>query len=183
MKIRKIAAIACIFAVLAVACIGCTEKEQDTGFLDGSWAYNHEPEETAFKVNGDSAVLDGVKYSCSYDDSYVTLTDKKGNTEKHRYIVDGEEILLYKTAVYVYSGDSVPDGFYGYWKNDANWSWEFTAAGEFCEDGYFYGYYSVDEATNAIKLMYTDHYYDTYIYYTVDGNVLTIEYPWRMVRK
>lgn len=181
MKIRKLFALVCILTLFTTLFAGCSQKE--AGFLDGKWAYNHEPDEVAFKISGDSAVLDGVKYSCSYDDSFVTLTDKNGNTEKHRYVIDGEDILLYKTTAYAYAGNSVPDRFYGYWQNSSGWSWEFTPNGEFCEDGYFPGYFLADEEKNEIKLMYIDHYYDTFIYYNADGNVLTIEYPWRMVRK
>lgn len=181
MKIRRVLAFVCVLTLLAALFTGCS-KEQG-GVLDGKWAYNHDPEKVAFKVDGDSVVLDGVRYTCAYGDSVITLTDKNGNVQDHRYVVDGEEILLYKTATYTYDGGGVPDGIYGFWTNDAGWSWEFTPNGEFCEDGYFPGYFTENKETNEIKLMYTDHYYDTYIYYTVDGNVLTIEYPWRMVRK
>ena len=64
---------------------------------------------------------------------------------------------------------------------DEKYSYEFTEKGTFYEDQNFPGHYQVDESDHSIKLMYNDQFEDTYLYYSLDGDVLTIEYPWSMV--
>ena len=39
-----------------------------------------------------------------------------------------------------------------------------------------------EEGDSSFKLMYIDHFEDTVCYYTLDGNVLMVEYPWQMVK-
>ncbi len=182
MKLKKIVTLLCAVSIIAVIFVGCGDNSSK-GHLDGKWAYNHEPKKTALKIDGDTAVLDGEKYSCSYDDEYVILTDKSGNTVKHRYYMDGEDLLFYKMTSYRYALEGEPDDFIGYWENDSNWSFEFTEDGYFREDGYFPGMYVADNEKHSIMLMYNDSFQNTYIYYSLEGNVLTVEYPWKMVKR
>ena len=58
---------------------------------------------------------------------------------------------------------------------------QFNEDGKFCEDNIFYGYYSVDEEASTIKLMYDEPLQDALLYYRLNGNELTIDYPWTLV--
>jgi hypothetical protein len=58
----------------------------------------------------------------------------------------------------------------------------FTDKGTFLEDGYFPGYYTVDEANSTLKLVYNDQFEDTICYFRLEGDKLYIEYPWPMVK-
>ena len=50
------------------------------------------------------------------------------------------------------------------------------------EDGYFPGTYTVDEESGSFRLHYAGGQLDdTVCYFTLDGDALTVEYPWRMV--
>ena len=100
-----------------------------------------------------------------------------------RFVPDGEnQKLLYETFVYEYTGEGEPSGVLGTWQEvNGNLSFEFTDKGTFREDYYSPGYYSVDEENGVIKLVYNDHYADTYIYYKLDGRFLTVDYPWPVV--
>lgn len=184
MRKRKIFAFALAVSVLTLSFTGCGYPEED-GTLSGKWAYIHETDETAFKVNASEhkAVLDGVKYSCDVDPEYITLTDKDGNTMKLRYVSDNKGIYLYKIQEYTYEGIPEEGSLTGVWANpEKTWSFEFTATGEFKEDGIFPGIFYEDKEAGTIKLMYNDHFEDTVMYYSIVGNKLTVEYPWRMVR-
>lgn len=152
--------------------------------ITGSWAYIHAPEEAAFILNPDgSAQLDGKAYQYTLDGDRIVLTNKKGDVSRLRYVWDGDNILLYKTAVYIYEGKGQPAGLIGIWKDATDkWSYQFTEKGTFLEDGYFPGYYTVDEAGKSFKLVYVDQFADTICYYEIDGDRLTVEYPWPMVR-
>lgn len=158
---------------------GCGEKA--AGPLDGDWAYIHEDNVTVLSINGSKAEYDGYKFSCSVDDEYIHLKGN-GKDQDFRYEMTNDGFLLYKKAVYEYSGEGTPESVIGTWENPNKWSYEFTEEGTFNEDGYFPGYYSVDEAAGTIKLVYNDHFVDTTIFYTLEGTTLTIDYPWEMVK-
>ena len=100
-----------------------------------------------------------------------------------RFIPDGDQMLLYETAVYQYQGEGAPDGVIGNWKQvGGNLAFEFTENGTFREDYYSPGRYYVDEENGIIKLVYNDMYEDTYIFYSVDGDILSVDYPWPVVK-
>ncbi|MBO4458455.1 MAG: hypothetical protein J5802_12115 [Butyrivibrio sp.] len=147
-----------------------------------SWAYNHEPTEEALALYDDGkAVFKGESYKYVKDDDSITLTDKDGNSVEHRYYMDKDTMVFYDESVYDYQGEGQPDGIVGTWKQDNGWVFTFTPEGEFSEEDIFYGHYSVDEENSSIKLMYSDPLEDTILYYSVDGNKLTVDYPWPMV--
>lgn len=149
--------------------------------IAGEWAYIHDTETAAFivKENG-KAVLDKVSYTADADDTFITLKASDGSEEKLRYVLDKDGMLLYKNTVYRLEGVN-PSGIIGTWKHD-KWSFEFTEDGTFQEDGYFPGYYTVDEAEKTIKLVYNDHFEDAILYYEIVGDELRLQYPWRMVK-
>jgi len=148
------------------------------------WAYIHDPKVTVLSLSDNGkAVFEDNKYSYTLENDILTLTDKDGNVTSMRFIPDGEnKKLLYETAVYEYQGEGSPDGLIGLWQEvNGNLSFEFTENGTFREDYYSPGYYFMDEENGMIKLVYNDHYPDTYIYYSIDGNILTVDYPWPVV--
>ena len=184
MKKFKFFTFALAASILALNFVGCGYPEGEDG-LSGKWAYIHEPDKAAFKVNASDhkAVLDKEKYSCDVDSEFITLVDKDGKEMKLRYVSDEKGMYLYKIQEYEYEGTPTPDSLVGVWSNpEMSWSFEFTENSEFKEDGYFPGYFLEDKEAGTIKLMYNDHFEDTLLYYSVDGNKLTVEYPWRMVR-
>ncbi len=183
MKILRLFA---VIAILVVALAGCGKNDSNLSEAQkkvcGSWAYVHDKETEVLKLKDDgTAKYEKNKYTYEVNDTYITLMNTKGETVKFRYEMDGEDMLLYFETEYEYSGETEPNGIIGVWSNEKKWSFEFTTDGTFMEDGYFPGYYFQDEATKSVKLVYNDHFEDTTIYYTVDGNKLTLQYPWKMV--
>nr|WP_297707568.1 hypothetical protein [uncultured Butyrivibrio sp.] len=172
MKMKKLVA-GTVLLLSLLSLTGCGRKTE-------SWAYNHEPtqEVLALYSNG-KATYKGDEYKYKRDDSYIYLKTKDDSTQLH-YVKDGDNIILYEKSVYHRSG-SDGDGVVGLWTQDNGWSYQFTEEGKFSEDNIFYGSYSVDEEQKCIKLMYDDPLQDAYLYYELEGDELTIDYPWPMV--
>ena len=159
----------------------CGKKVE--GAFIGDWAYVHETTKTvlALNDNGKAEYL-GDSYKYTADDDFLYLESSKENI-KLRYRMDGEKLYIYQTTEYTYDGEGNPSDIIGNWVcTEKKWSFEFTEEGTFKEDGYFPGYYTVDEEAGTVKLIYNDHFEDTSFYYVLDGNKLTIEYPWETVR-
>ena len=185
MKKLKNAFFIVTITALMILPTGCAGKKIE------SWAYSHEPgEETiAFYDNG-KAVYKGEEYKFSKDDSYITLVDKDKNETKLRYVMNGENMTLYEKSTYKLdkskdtetSEGAKSNEVVGTWVQDNGWSYVFTSTGEFSEEGIFFGHYSVNEEESCIKLMYNDPIEDAYLYYTLNGDELTIDYPWPMVK-
>ncbi len=176
--LRKLGII--LFAMLLLAAAGCKPKSA----INGSWAYNHDPKTPVLilKSNG-RAELDGIAYSYTNDGNYLFLKGPDGSDLKLRYILEDGGMILYRPTDYQYAGAGTPRNLTGLWNcPEKKWSFEFTEKGTFLEDGYFPGYYSVDEKNSSITLDYMDEFRDTVCYYTLNGSVLTVEYPWKMVR-
>ena len=174
-------------AVLAIGAVtlitflgGCAKTPKE------SWAYNYEPDKAILNLWGDgTADLDGERFkSYTKTDDYIELTRSDGSTLKMRYYMDGDTMNLYRKTVYEYQGTGLHEGIIGYWKEkDGRLAFEFTTKGTFLEDTIMPGHYEIlDEEQGYVKLMYNDHYYDTYIYCEVDGDTLTVDYPWPMVQ-
>lgn len=175
MKIRKFAAGAVIFLSL-LSLSGCGSKKVD------SWAYNHEPtKEVLAFYKGGKAVFKGEEYTYTEDDTSIVVKDKDNSVFVH-CVKDGDGITLYEKTSYHRNGGDTSDGIVGLWTQSNGWSYQFTAEGKFSEDAIFYGSYSVDENEQCIKLMYDDPIPDAYLYFTLDGDELFIDYPWPMVR-
>ena len=152
---------------------GCGSKTE-------KWAYNHEPlvAVIALSDNG-KATYKGNEYTYTRDDTYITLKNE-GGEQRIKYEMDGDNMTLYEESTCTRVGTG--EGVVGTWTQSNGWSYVFTENGEFSEEGIFYGHYTVEEANSRIKLMYDDPIEDAYLYYTLDGDKLTVAYPWPMVR-
>ncbi|HEX3022227.1 MAG TPA: hypothetical protein VHP81_07530, partial [Lachnospiraceae bacterium] len=168
----------------------CGKNENDTATSNealeicGSWAYIHDKETAiaVFREDG-SAQYEGQDYSFECDSQFIKLKDSKGETIQLRYVLDKKGMYLYSNNTYTFCGEDEPNGLVGEWScAEKNWTYAFTEKGTFLEDGYFPGYYSVDDESSTFKLVYNDHFEDTVCYFQLEGNKLQVEYPWRMVR-
>ena len=155
---------------------GCGSKTE-------KWAYIHDPdvEIIALSDNG-KADYKGSDYTYTKDDSYIKLKDANGEELSLRYEMNGDQMTLYEKSTYTRQGEAGDGGIVGVWTQDNGWSYQFTEEGSFSEENIFFGHYSVDESTSCIKLMYDDPIEDAYLYYTLEGDKLTVDYPWPMVR-
>ena len=144
--------VTCLSVISLTLAAGCSGTNTE------EWAYIHDAQTTILSLSDNGkAVFNDIKYTDQY--------------------------LLYEKAVYQYQGEGEPDGLIGYWQEvDGYLSFEFTENGTFREDYYSPGYYFVDEEKGIVKLVYNDMYPDTYIYYSIDGDILTVDYPWPVVR-
>ena len=146
------------------------------------WAYIHEPEKEVLTLgeNG-KAEFNGEKYSYTKDATSITFSDASDKKDSHRYVMDGDKMIFYERSTYTRYEQGAGDGIVGTWICGNN-LYTFTAEGEFSEENIFFGRYAVDEAAGSIKLMYSDPIEDALLYYQLDGDQLTIDYPWPMVR-
>lgn len=177
-----------IFATLTIN--GCGKKVE-------SWAYNHEPDKEILALydNG-NAVFKDEKYKYSKDNEFITLTGKDGNELKMHYDTNEDGIVLYEIEKYTACEGTDPNGnkidfspedkqgIVGYWLHENGMSsFVFSNDGRFKEDNSFGGQYTIDEATGQIRLMYDSEFRfeDAFLYYTLNEDNLTIEYPWPMV--
>ena len=165
-------AIAMLFVLTVLG--GCGSKTE-------KWAYDYEPTEAVIALSEDGkATYKGNEYTYTKDDTYITLKDENGEQQKIRYEMNGDKMTLYEESTYTRVGSG--NGLVGDWQQSNGWSYVFTEDGKFSEESIFYGHYTVDEDNSRIKLMYDDPIEDAYLYYTLDGDKLTVAYPWPMVR-
>ena len=165
-------AIAMLFVLTVLG--GCGSKTE-------KWAYDYEPTEAVIALSEDGkATYKGNEYTYTKDDTYITLRDENGEQQKIRYEMNGDKMTLYEESTYTRSGEG--EGVVGNWLQGNGWSYVFTDSGEFSEENIFFGHYTVDEEKSRIKLMYDEPMEDAYLYYTLNGDKLTVAYPWPMVR-
>jgi hypothetical protein len=159
-------------------------KSNEAQEIWGSWAYIHDKETAIAEFREDgTAQYEGKEYFFECVSMFIKLTNSDGETIQLRYELDDEGMYLYSNNTYTFSGEGEPDGLVGEWScADKNWSYSFTEAGTFMEDGYFPGNYTVNDEDSTFKLVYNDQFEDTVCYFQVKENKLQIEYPWRMVR-
>ncbi|WP_141107752.1 hypothetical protein [Butyrivibrio sp. YAB3001] len=173
MKIRNILASA-VLIVSIFSLTGCGKKTE-------SWAYAHEPgEEVLSLYDNGKAFYKGNEYKYTKDDTYITLKDSN-ETQSLRYVMQDDKMLLYEKSIYHLESGDLDDGIFGVWTQENGWSYQFSEEGRFSEDNIFFGKYTVDEKEHSIRLMYDDPIEDAYLYYAIDGDSMTIEYPWPMV--
>lgn len=181
MRVKKYVTLFVAMALTAVSLIGCAEK--NSGPYIGEWAYIHDDKTVALDIkdNGE-AVFDGENYTYTVNDPYLIFKASDGTEKNMRYEMDGDNMLFYVPNTYIYEGEGSPEGLAGLWKDSTKkWSFEFTEDGTFKEDGYFPGYYQ-DMGDGSVKMVYNDHFPDTVMYYTIEGDELRVEYPWTMVK-
>ena len=180
MKKPGILILTALMVLMLLSFSGCGKQ---TGKLSGKWAYIHDPETAVLtlKDNG-KAVYKGKKYTYTFTDDHITFSSKKDEDLTLRYYKDDKEFYLYEPCEYTYMDDGMPESIVGNWYDySTKWSYEFTDNGTFKEDGYFPGFYTVDEEAGSVKLVYNDHFYDTTLYFYIEGDTLHVEYPWSMV--
>ncbi len=155
---------------------GCGSKSED-------WAYAHDPSTEILELSDNGkAEYKGNSYSYTQDDNFINLTAKSGESLSLRYEMEKDSMILYEKSTYSYSGEKTSDGIVGLWTQPNGWSYQFTEDGKFAEENIFFGHYALDEENSCIKLMYDDPIEDCYLYYTLDGDKLTVDYPWPMVK-
>lgn len=190
MKTTKFLPIFFAIVLILLLMTACGKNENDTANSNetleicGSWAYIHD-KETAIAVFREDGIAqyEGKDYSFECDSQFIKLKDTDGETIQLRYVLDDEGMYLYSKNTYTFTGEGEPDDLVGEWScAEKNWSYSFTEAGTFMEDGYFSGYYTVDDEKSTFKLVYNDQFEDTVCYFQLKENKLYIEYPWRMVR-
>ncbi len=168
-------AVGIAIAATGIILSGCGSKTE-------KWAYIHDPLEEVISLSEDgNCTYKGNKYTYTMDDTFINLKSGDGDTISLRYEMDGDKMTLYEESTYSLCSKDT-DSIVGVWKQDNGWSYQFTENGEFSEENIFHGHYSVDEENRCIKLMYDDPMEDAYLYYVLDGNELTVAYPWPMVR-
>ena len=184
MKKHLTAALCLLLAVLVLA--GCGKKADlspEAQKLVGKWAYDYEPETAVLILNQNgSAEYDGKKYDrFTYDSEFLELSFKDGPAQQIRCLTDEKGMLLFRRAEY--ECDGTHEGLIGNWKDEEDkWSFQFTNTNAFLEDGLFPGTFYVDEANGSILLRYAGgELDDTVCYYTIEGDTLILDYPWRMV--
>ncbi len=177
---KKATTAGCIVLTALLLLMGCGEKEK-SGPYEGKWAYNHDADKTAMRIEADGqAKLDGTRYTYTEDENGLLLTDRNGEEVRVKFKDNENEVFVYKPMYFTAEGAS--DGVVGVWKCGNN-SFEFSSKGTFMEDGYFPGYYFVDEEKGEIKLAYTEVFEDTVIPFELTDTGLKLDYPWVMVRK
>ena len=176
MKKLKHFALIAVFTVMLAVLTAC-------GVTAEKWAYIHEPgEEILSLASNGKAVYKGTGYTYTKDDSYIHLKGKDNSTADLRYVMDGDRMILYEAAVYYREGGETEDGIYGLWKQENGRNlFQFTKDGKFSEENIFYGHYGLDKDNGTIKLMYDEPIEDALLYYTLEGDTLTIDYPWPLV--
>ena len=190
MKSRRILLAYCVILMMLLLMVACNNNEIDTVSSDdvtgifGSWSYIHDKETriALFRENG-MAEYKGKDYSFEWDSQFIMLKDKDGETIQLRYAFHDGGMYLYSKDTYSFCGEGDPGGLIGEWScGEKNWSYTFTDTGTFLEDGYFPGYYTVDDENSTVTLEYIDQFEDTVCYFRLEENNLHIQYPWRMVR-
>ncbi len=179
-----------VLAIVFTLCMtGCgkeaiQQNAEETALL-GKWCYVHDTSETVAKFSEDgSAEFEGEEYQYTCDGEFINLTDENGTVTKLRYLPEGEGMYVYLQSVYTRQMGADDAGIVGVWLcEDKGWTFEFTSNGTFMEDGVSTGYYTVDEETQTIKLVYETALADTVFYFTLTGNELSIEYPWLMIKR
>jgi len=171
--------ISILFASLAaILCLAACNKEQDIATEDPQGEEFATITFTAEKAGGDTKTAINVEGTSSV--SYLWTDEDLDNIKLYEVTKNG--MLLYQSKEYTFDGGKDASKLIGMWRS-GNSLFEFTEKGTFDEDGYFFGHYLIDEEAGTIKLMYEAPLEDTILYYNLDGEKLTIDYPWPMVLK
>ena len=179
MSFKKLPALVCTILMMFVLLAACSKENSESSYK-GNWSYSYEPKKSALLVkNGGKAKLDGKKFTYTEKDGILRLENKAGDLAFAKFKNDDKRhIFLFKHTIYTGANNN---GLIGKWTS-GKWSFEFSAEGTFLEDGYFPGYYSVDEGNSSIVLIYNDQFENTNVPYELEGNKLILDYPWEMVK-
>ena len=169
--------------LLMSSCAAADEKLA----LIGEWAFSYEPETEVLRVGEDGAAwYKGQDYTWEDLGDRLKLTDAAGGVLFLRYLVAGDQTFIYPHTKY-HRGKEVEGqgGLIGIWEEEnGGGSFVFTPAGYFLEDSSFSGNYMIDQAAGTFLLHYGDVFADTLCYYSIgEDDVLTVEYPWAIVKR
>lgn len=173
--------ILCVLLVLLLAACGSRDMSPEERALCGSWAYSHDPDTAVLTLKKSGrAVYEDTRYDYTVDGQFLLFLSGQGETLALRYRMEDGGMTLYIPSEY--ECEDTPESLMGFWECGArNWTFEFSADGTFREDSVFTGNYAADEENGTLTLRYSDYFEDTVCYYTLAGDRLTVEYPWRMV--
>ena len=128
----------------------------------------------------------GKDYTWTDDqDGFLHLTDTEGTVMLLRYQITEDQKIIYPRTSY-HRGKEVDGqkGLIGVWEGiEDGSSFVFTPAGYFLEDSVFAGNYMADSVRGVFLLHYGDVFADTLCYYSIEDEILTVEYPWTLVEK
>ena len=185
---KKLLIIAPFAIVIALVALAFFMKKENANRQ--SWAYDYEPTKEILSLGSrGKATYKGVDYTYDKDGQFITFSKSGEDSFKIRYEMTEDEngaeaMFFYEPKYYTYSSETQQNGLIGLWKSEDGSSFEFNEAGTFMEDGYFYGFYTVEEDQGRIKLIYDSNFRfnDSYIYYQIEGDQIRVEYPWRLFR-
>lgn len=193
MHTRGIRISALLFSILLLwtACGSLGEaalpQEADVGSLLGEWAFDYEPTVLVLRLSEDgSAWYKGQEYTWEEDGSgFLKLTDESGALLSLRYsLSDGKTVIYPQTSYHRGKEVEGQGGIIGIWEGVSDGStFVFTPSGKFLEDNAFAGYFLADPDAGTFLLHYGEIFEDTLCYYSIDQEILTIEYPWTIVKK
>lgn len=164
------------------------EKSDVSGVspLAGEWAFEYEPAVLILRVSEDgSAWYRGTDYVWEDQEGFLKLSDPSGEQESVllRYAVSEEQKIIYPRTSY-HRGKEVEgqNGLIGIWEGVSDGSnFVFTPSGYFLEDSSFSGNFMINEENGTFLLHYGDLFADTLCYFSITDEILTVEYPWRIV--
>ena len=156
------------------------------GFPTGEWAVTADAAEPLLQLNADgTAQYRGTAYTFEDDGSFLLLTDSQGEVLRLRYRITETDNWLYMPTPYTRKEGTTGEGIRGIWNQDGSEKgfFEFSEKDTFLEDGVFDGIYKVDYDEGWFMLSYPQYFGDTVCYFTIDGNHMTVEYPWKLVER
>ena len=179
MSKKTLLAIVGLLVVSAFCLAGCGKKD-----VTEEWGYAHDQSTPvlSFYKEGNAKYHDKDYKSYEITDKVIRLTDDKGNVTEIKYNDEKEKRYIYESKTYEYSYGDDSSQLPGVWENKDSASFQFTVKGTFLEDGIFPGHYYVNEEEHSIRLAYNDPMPDIYLYYSIDNGILTIEYPWPLLK-
>lgn len=176
-----------LFFGLAV-CLGVQAEEAEKVVLPpvGEWAYEYEPTVLVLKVeeNG-KAWYGGKNYTWEDQAGFLKLTDNDGEELRLRYAeINGKKIIYPQTRFHRGKEVEGQGGLIGIWEGeDTGSSFVFTPAGYFLEDSVFSGNFMYNAEQGTFLLHYGDVFADVQCFYTLEEDILTVEYPWVIVER
>lgn len=201
-SMNKKAAILCLLLAL-ILCLsaGCEDKKNKDGEKAGEkvdeniaerWAISSERDEPVMIFYKDgTADFYGTKYK-SYEvgTQFINFTSEDGTVTPIRYYEETDTEGTLRRFVYRSSDYKLVPGLLegdgpvvGYWQC-GGLTYQFTAKGTFLEDGALPGHYTVFQANgeSGIVLSYDGHLSDTILFYKLNGDTMTVDYPWALVK-
>ncbi len=187
MTTGRMGRIAALFLVLMLFCAAgaCAESGGNSPLL-GEWAFDYEPETTVLKVSADgSARYKDRDFRWEDRGTALVLTDADGTALELRYAVTEDGVFIYPQTRYRRGEKEVEGqgGLIGIWEGaEDGSSFVFTPAGYFLEDSVFSGNFMMNAEEGTFLLHYGDAFRDTLCYYSIADEILTVEYPWKIVK-